>query len=588
MSPTGRPKGELRSVQHEGNSVSAALSPYGADDPAVQRGLVTPEQFSIAVRKQRALQEQGRSSQVYDLLVRDRFVSRERIDELLQRSPTGAGSGDRDAGLLPVALCQRLQVAPIAIEAGRLHVAAARPLSLAERASLITASGRPVQALQITPTDRVDIFRRVGRLAARLAQVPALLEDLRKQEITAALLRAVVEAILVEALRSRASDVHLDCCADPDSWISFRIDGLLQQRHQVPERIMRAVFVRLKNETGMDASASNRPQDGRLSLDDNGRRVDFRVASQPLAHGETMALRLLDPDALPSFDALFPATPRMARRLRSLSAVHGKTGGLLLFSGPTGSGKTTTLYAVSQSLPRDRINVVTVEDPVEFTLPFARQIQINQLLGQRTVDVERSILRQDPDVIVFGEIRDSDSATAALKFTESGHLVLATVHAASALQTFERFVSFFDEHAKRDALFILAHALRLLFNQRLAQKLCDCARPAAPEDADEIAATLHDTALVAPELERLRLRVGCPRCDHTGIFGRVLAYESIVIDADETARLRVAALLESSQGNVARIADLPGVQFEPRGTALNALLDAGLIDPVGARRVLGI
>jgi type II secretory ATPase GspE/PulE/Tfp pilus assembly ATPase PilB-like protein len=567
-------------------TASGRLVRYGVDDAVVRQGHVTQAQFNIALRKKSALVELGHNVHVYDLLVRDRFLSRERAAELLGRSEAADLEGSR--ALLPVGLCERYLVAPVAVESGSLALLSARPLTEREKAAIVRACVVPVAGLRITAADRAEVRQVLRRMSKQSAGVDSLLEEMRSRDVTGSLLSSVVEAILTEALRARASDIHLDSCADPDSWISYRIDGQLQQRHQLPERVMTAIFTRLKTETGMDASDARRAQDGRMSIEFNGRHIDFRVASQPLAQGETIALRVLDPESLPGIDSLFPADPAMIERLRAVASVHGKTGGLLLFSGPTGSGKTTTLYAVSQSFPRDRINVVTVEDPVEYTLPFARQIQINQLLDQRTTDVERSILRQDPDVIVFGEIRDGDSARAALKFTESGHLVLATIHATSALQTFERFVSFFEDSAKREALFILAHSLRLLFSQRLAQRLCSCARPAGPEDAEGIRTTLDGTGIDLPEGTPLRLRTGCIRCDHTGIFGRVLAFEALAMSSDEAARMDLVALLEESQGNFGRITTLAGVHFQQRLTSLADLLAAGEIDPLGARRVLGL
>ena len=560
---------------------------YGVDDSVVRSGDVTAEQFDIALRKKRALVELGHNIHVYDLLVRDRFLSRERAAELLGRNTSDELQGAQ--ALLPIAVCERMQVVPVGVESNLLVILSARPLSPREKDAIIRSCAVRIDGLRIMATDRAEVMQRLRKLASTVAGVSSILDEMRNADVTGSLLNQAIDAILTEALRARASDIHLDCRPDPDSWISYRIDGMLQQRHQIPERVMTAIFTRLKTDTGMDPSDSRRAQDGRMSLEFAGRHIDFRVASQPLAQGETIAMRVLDPESLPSIESLFPAAADMVYRLRAVASVHGKTGGLLLFSGPTGSGKTTTLYAVSQSFPRDRINVVTVEDPVEFTLPFGRQIQINQLLDERASNVERSILRQDPDVIVFGEIRDNDSARAALKFTESGHLVLATIHATTALQTFERFVSFFEESSKREALFILAHSLRLLFNQRLVPRLCSCSRLASgPDDAASIAATLGDTAIELPAGAAVRLRVGCLRCNHTGIFGRVLAFESLALAADETSRIALAGMLEASQGNFGRVTELAGAHYQMRTKSLADLLAIGEIDPLAARRVLGM
>jgi type II secretory ATPase GspE/PulE/Tfp pilus assembly ATPase PilB-like protein len=561
----------------------------------IEQGYITRAQIEVGRRKQQAILEMGGRAALLDILVRDRFLPREMAESIRMReaNPLAVDLPQNTAPLaamqlLPLKICEKFLVAPVAVERDVLVIKAARPLNPAQKTVILEACATRVRSLRIVPVDVAEARQSLRRVAAEGAVLEPVLHRLRADDLSGSQLKAAISAMLTEALRLRASDIHLDARPDPDSWISYRIDSDLQQKHQLPERLMRALFMRVKTDAGMDASDSRRSQDGRLSFEFQGRGIDVRVASQPLALGETIAMRILDPDGMPGMEALFPADPAMIKLLRGHAEVFGKSGGLVLLSGPTGSGKTTTLYTLAQRLPRDRVNVVTVEDPVEYVLPFARQIQLNQMLDQRAVDVERSILRQDPDIIIFGEIRDGDSARAALKFTESGHLVIATVHAVTALQTFERFVSFFDSATKAEALFVLAHSLKTLLNQRLAKRLCDCARHATPSDGEAIRQTLEDTGLDYRPEANLRMAVGCTSCEGLGYRGRVLAYEVLHLPSDEEVRIKLAHELEQSHNSFYKAREMRGVMFQSRGQSMQMLLDAGVVDAVSARRVLGV
>ena len=561
----------------------------------IAQGYITRAQIEVGRRKQQAILEMGGRAALLDILVRDRFLPREMAESIRMReaNPLAVDLPQNTAPLaamqlLPLRICEKFLVAPVAVERDVLVIKAARPLNPAQKTVILEACATRVRSLRIVPVDVAEARQSLRRVAAEGAVLEPVLHRLRADDLSGSQLKAAISAMLTEALRLRASDIHLDARPDPDSWISYRIDSDLQQKHQIPERLMRALFMRIKTDAGMDASDSRRSQDGRLSFEFQGRGIDVRVASQPLALGETIAMRILDPDGMPGMEALFPADPAMIKLLRGHAEVFGKSGGLVLLSGPTGSGKTTTLYTLAQRLPRDRVNVVTVEDPVEYVLPFARQIQLNQMLDQRAVDVERSILRQDPDIIIFGEIRDGDSARAALKFTESGHLVIATVHAVTALQTFERFVSFFDSATKAEALFVLAHSLKTLLNQRLAKRLCDCARHATPSDGEAIRQTLLDTGLEYRPEANLRMAVGCTSCEGLGYRGRVLAYEVLHLPNDEEVRIKLAHELEQSHNSFYKAREMRGVMFQGRAQSMQMLLDAGVVDAVSARRVLGV
>jgi type II secretory ATPase GspE/PulE/Tfp pilus assembly ATPase PilB-like protein len=401
---------------------------------------------------------------------------------------------------------------------------------------------------------------------------------MRTKEITGIVLKQAIQAMLTEAIEIRASDLRLDKKPDPDAWASHRIDGVVHQTHLIPEKTMAAIYTRLKNECGMDASDSRRDQDGRISITYKGRQIDFRVNTMPVEGGESMSLRVLDPDSVPGLETLFPNQPDMTEMFRKISRVKGKQGGIILFSGPTGSGKTTSLYSLTQRFPRDQMNIMTVEDPIEYRLLFTRQVQRNRGLDQKMTDVERAMLRQDPDVLVLGEIRDSDSMKAALHFAESGHLVLATIHSNSAEETLGRVLSFIEGEGKNDALYMLANTLRLIVNQRLAPRLCSCAVSLTGRDLLDVRETARSAGIPVSGTTVIRAAKGCPKCRNTGYYNRVAAHETLIIPTDHLLRVKFAKMLFASMANFSQIRELDGIIYKSRPQTFEKLIEGGVVD----------
>jgi len=400
----------------------------------------------------------------------------------------------------------------------------------------------------------------------------------------------LVYAVLKEALSLRASDIHLSRKGDPDAWIAYRVDSVMRQTHLLPELLMQSLVARIKIEAGMDASNSRTAQDGRLTVEHEGRVVDFRISTQPLVDGESVVLRALDASLLPSLGALFPGQPKMTELIKSITNQTGKTGGLVFISGATGSGKSTTQYTVACGFRRDAMNVITVEDPVEYILPFAKQIQLQALIKQKAIELERSILRQDPDILIFGEVRDADSARAALAFAESGHLVISTIHANSVLQVSERFLSMIDPAHRADSEFLLAHFLRVVIHQRLVRRLCSCAKPVQGEMLEHFQsqAVRLTGGLIQPRTG-LRHKVGCTRCAGLGYSGRVAAHETMHVPAEETMRGRFVKAFKSH--NLELPVDLceeNGVDYTSRLQTLQTLLDQGMVDWPSVLQILGV
>lgn len=530
-----------------------------------EKNAVTDQQLAVALAKQRSLAEAGERAGLCEILLRDRFLNRPAALEFVQ----SLANAEIDAAdeILTDEICKRYAVRPLQVVGGVLHLAAVKPLLPAQLDVILAAAKVRLSDIKVVPVDRLEHQAHRRRVAATGATLPEALARLKREEVSSEGLRAVINALLTEASLQRASDIHIDCQPDPNSWISFRVDGRLRQYAPVPERLMAAIFTRLKTLGGMDASDKLRPQDGRITHVHKGRQIDLRMASQPIVGGETITLRLLDPDSLPSISQLFAGQPEMAEFFSGLARFNGKNGCLVLISGPTGSGKTATLYTLLQRFERDRFNVITVEDPVEYTVSFARQIQLNQILKQRAVDIESSLLRHDPDIIVFGEVRNYDMALAVLKLAESGHMVLATIHAGSAMQTHERFLSFFPQEAKRDAGYILGHYLRTIINQRLVPRLCKCAEPASPGSSEKVA-------------------VGCPTCDHTGYIGRVVAHDSVLLPSDEARRAPIAKAIADAGSRLDGALSCDGARHIARSEVLASLVASGAIDEATRRRVM--
>lgn len=547
--------------------VEATLDPRLVESELRRQAAVTPQQLRVAIAKRLAMSEAGDRAGLCEILVRDRFLGRHEAEAFVQ-SLTQAEINSADA-ILADDVCQRYGVRPLQIVGGVLHLEAVGLLRQSQLDAIRSATTVRVNDIKVIPVTKLDHHAHRRRLTTARLSLPEALSRLKREDVSSEGLRLAIDALLTEALTQRASDIHIDCVANPNSWISFRVDGQLRQFMTVPERVMSALFTRLKTIAGMDASDRLRPQDGRISHSYGGRSIDLRMASQPIIGGETITLRVLDADSLPSVNQLFIGQPDMVEFFGGLATFNGKNGGLVLISGPTGSGKTATLYTLLQKFERDRFNVITVEDPVEFTVSFARQIQLNQVLKQRAVDIESSILRHDPDIIVFGEIRNYDMARAVLKLTESGHMCLATIHAGSAMQTYERLISFFPQEEKGDAAYILGHYLRTVINQRLVPKLCKCAEPVRDGESE-------------------RRAIGCPHCSNTGYFGRVVAHDSVLLPVDEQRRGPIAKAITEASSRLDAALGHDGARHISREEVLDALLATGEIDAATRARIMGI
>ena len=545
--------------------IESSLDPKVVEKALRARGEVSEQRLHVALTQQKMLAEAGERVGLCEMLVRDAFLTREAAQAFVQQLTQA--QIDPGESVLPDDICQRYRVRPLQVVGNELHLEAVGPLYERQLEAIRVAAAVKIDSIKVVPVARLDHHAQQRRINASKVSLNEALARLKREDISSEGLRAAIDALLSEAIAHRASDIHLECQPNPNSWVAFRIDGQLKQYTAVHERIMSALFTRLKTEAGMDASDRLRSQDGRFSFKHGGKPIDLRVASQPITGGEMLTLRVLDPETLPSIGTLFAGQPEMENYFHGLARFAGKRGELVLITGPTGSGKTATLYTQLKAFERDRFNVITVEDPVEYTIAGARQIQLNQILKQKAVDIEASLLRHDPDIIVFGELRNYDMARAALKLTESGHKVYATLHANDAFQSYERLQKFFPTDERADVAYVVSNYLRAIINQRLVSRLCKCAEPISPGSSQ-------------------RKAVGCEACGFTGYLGRVMAHDSLLLPSDDARRAPIARALEAVGGRLDASLEFAGAQHLPRAKVLGALVEAGLVDALTRDKIL--
>lgn len=340
----------------------------------------------------------------------------------------------------------------------------------------------------------------------------------------------LLQSVFEDAVQVSASDIHIE----PDEnllRIRQRVDGRLQEQVIDSRRITGALVTRLKLMSGLDIAEKRLPQDGRFTIRVKGRTLDVRVSTMPVQHGETVVMRLLDQSAgLLELDEL-GMPPAMLRRFVNLIQ---RPSGMLLVTGPTGSGKTTTIYSALNRINREDTKIITVEDPVEYRLPRINQVQVHARIGLDFARVLRTALRQDPDVIMVGEIRDRETAEIALRAAITGHFVLSTLHTTDAAATVSRLIDMGAEG------YMVASALDAVIAQRLVRRVCaSCEHEFAP--------TAKDRAFVegmlgapTPADAVFRRGAGCAYCSHTGYRGRIGVYEFLEMNAELAAAVRAS------------------------------------------------
>ncbi|MDQ1508926.1 MAG: type pilus assembly protein PilB, partial [Actinomycetota bacterium] len=440
------------------------------------------------------------------------------------------------AALVTESLARRYQAIPIGWEEGRLVVAMADPSNVFAVDDIRAIAGAEVRTVVATATQINETIERFYRMDTDVdAVVQQATEDAHDEMDLSNVAELVEDAPIVkfvnllvtQAVNDRASDIHVEP-AEHDLRIRFRIDGVLHEVMRSPRSIQAGVISRLKVMADINIAERRIPQDGRISMKVGGRGIDLRVATLPTVYGEKVVMRILDKgQAVLHLEELGFLAETEAR----FEQAYRKPYGTILVTGPTGSGKSTTLYATLNQLNTPDRNIITVEDPVEYRLPGINQVQINPKAGLTFASALRSILRSDPDVVLVGEIRDRETAVIAVEASLTGHLVLSTLHTNDAASSPLRLVEMGVEP------FLVTSALDCVVAQRLARRLCDkCKDPYQPTEAELVGVGWPTEDLKPGEWPTLHRAVGCASCGRTGYRGRFAIHEAMLV-SEEIERL---------------------------------------------------
>jgi type IV pilus assembly protein PilB len=501
--------------------VAAAANSMRLGRLLVGSGLINDEQLAEAV----AIADGRPLPHVLDELgFADEVTVAKAVAESMGLPFVDIGSYDIDPGaalLLKLDLMRRYAVLPIKVQDDELIVAMADPANIFAIDDVRIVTGREIRPVVATESELVAAIDRFG---ASQANVGDMVGDLEQQvSVTGeeeadeagedSVVARLMNQIVTEAIRSGAGDVFIEP-GDRDVRIRFRIDGVCQVVNTLPKKLHRQLLSRLKISCAMDIAERRIPQDGRFGVVLDGKAVDFRVAVLPLVHGEMAVLRLLRRDSIMmSLKDLGFLEQNMDRLLEALGLPYGA----ILVTGPTGSGKSTTLYAAINETNDPKTNLITVEDPVEYRLAGLSQVQVHEKAGLTFAAALRSILRQDPDKVMIGEIRDRETGTIAIEAALTGHLVLSTLHTNDAPSAITRLTEMGIEP------FLSASAITLVMAQRLARRLCpDCKEAYTPEEAALTRVGFPFEPGSPPRLYKAR---GCKKCNDIGYKGRMGIHE---------------------------------------------------------------
>ncbi len=456
--------------------------------------------------------------------------------------------------LVPAALCRRHNSLPISREGDVLKLAMANPSNVVAVDDFRSASHMQVVPVIATHDDvvaAIDRFCRadseLGELQDEMGEVPDAAGEFggntSSPEDDAPIVR-FVNLLITQAILDRASDIHIEP-GEKDMATRYRIDGVLHEMQRAPKSSAAGVVSRLKIMSDIDIAERRKPQDGRLSVNHQGRKIDLRVATLPTVWGEKVVMRILDnTTAALDLEDLGLSDSNTLRYRKSFTKPYG----MILVTGPTGSGKSTTLYATLNQIARPEINVITVEDPVEYRIPGINQVQVNPKAGLTFASALRSILRADPDVVLVDEIRDQETAQIAIEAALTGHLVLSTLHTNDAPSAITRLIEMDVEP------FLVGSAVDCVVAQRLARRLCTHCQE------DQTFPTSKLPEKIQPLVEEgeivLSGPVGCSHCSQTGYRGRLALHEIMVMDED----LERLAVARSSSAEIGRTAVANGME----------------------------
>jgi type IV pilus assembly protein PilB len=472
------------------------------------------------------------------------------------------GVNEAAANVVALHVLERVVAIPYAFKGDILHVAVADPSNLHGIDELRLATRHPIELGIAAREDIVAAIRRLVRTSEAFGARLAIAEEEAELEIeddqtdlevddgvSDVPLVRLVNSILFQAAEDGASDIHFEPQED-SLVVRFRIDGVLQEMQRIPKRMTPGVTTRLKVLAKLDIAERRKPQDGRISVNAAaaGRLLDVRVATLPTVEGESVVMRLLDKSRRPPTLSELGLSEAMRDQL---SQVVSRPTGALLVTGPTGSGKSTSLFACLSQINRPEINIITVEDPVEYRVTGVNQVQINNRAGMTFAAALRSILRSDPDVVMVGEIRDGETAKISIEAALTGHLVLSTLHTNDAPSALTRLNEMGVEP------FLTGAAVSGVLAQRLARKLCShCCEMYTPSVEELLAARVSPDVAASVDGMAFYRKRGCPRCGQTGYRGRIGIFQML----EMTEELATLAASKASRDEIERAALSTGMR----------------------------
>ena len=521
-----------------------ALKRRGADPEAVDRAAKEAERTGRSIRA---------------VLINDRVVTE---TELTEASAEAYGFNSVDlvgypidpeaVARIPLSLVLRHRVLGLSINGDEIVVGVTDPSDVVALDDVRAATGLIVRPVVVARSEVRKILDRLQREGTDLGDVAASLSAEHQPEVSrlgslgedAPIVR-YVNSLIEQAIQNRASDLHLEP-TETDMRVRYRIDGVLHELDTVPRAVQSALISRLKIMSNVDITERRIPQNGRITAEIAGRSVDLRTATLPTVWGEKVVLRVLDTGG---FDLDLRKLGFTEANYERYSASFTKPHGMLLVTGPTGSGKSTTLYATLAEISKPTINIITVEDPVEYRLPGVNQVQVNHKAGLTFAAVLPAILRSDPDIVLIGEIRDRPTAQLGVEAALTGHLVLSTLHTNDAPSAITRLTEMGIEP------FLVGSSVDCVLAQRLARRLCDwCKREYPPTEAELVGARWPDSGLPLPAT--LWKPVGCRSCSGTGYRGRIALHEVMAV-SEEVEKL---AVLRASAHEIQRVALAEGMR----------------------------
>ena len=498
-------------------------------DLLVSSGVISQEQLGQALARQKETKKR-----LGEALIDDGIITEQQLIDTL-RLQLGIEFVDLSTvepdpqlvDVLPRNIAKKYGVTPVRLHGNTLYLAMSDPLNFMAQEEVRVATHRRVVPM-ITTADGIEranasLYGGEGaqraiqdmRREAPVTQQESAADAVVELNETAAPTVRLVNSIIERAAAENASDIHLDPCADCIR-VRMRVDGVMCPVMTVPSDLYASVLARLKIMGGMDVTERRVPQDGRAGVRLRNRSFDLRMSTLPTIYGEKCVIRVLDKNsAFLSRDGIGVE----GKQLEQYEYLMGRPSGTILIVGPTGSGKTSTMYTMIHQLNSEQVNLMTLEDPVEYNIDGINQVQINEKTGMTFAGGLRSILRQDPDIIAVGEIRDGETAEIAMRAAITGHLVLSTVHTNDALSTVERLKDIGVPN------YLIAGALNGVISQRLVRTICPDCKQAYDPTAQELA----ELGLPADSKQKLFRGKGCPNCFGRGYRGRTAVFEMLVL-----------------------------------------------------------